>query len=243
MSKMIQIPNTTIYLTDGSVVMFPDGSDTKWLVKYGWYSYSGSTVFGWYYRSISGGVIEPLTEESLIDIIVVSGAFAPECPCPPPPVPPCPPYPPYPPYPPEPGPTPEQPAFISEEEKERYDAAFITFATIRARDKFTLHNDIPDGKIIRVNNAGDDEVGYFQWNRAAKEWDPWEVAAVTSVSANDKILSIDSRGALHSTLDASLQIDDHHQTAELSITGKDGTVVTTVDVTPLIPTWSVVVTE
>lgn len=243
MSKMIQIPNTTIYLTDGSVVMFPDGSDTKWMVKYGWYSYQESTVFGWYYRSISAGVIEPLTEESLIDIIVVSGAFAPDTPCPPPPFPPCPPYPPYPPCPPEPGPTPEQPAFISEEEKERYDAAFITFATIRARDKFTLHNDIPDGKIIRVNNAGDDAVGYFQWDRAAQEWKPWDVGAVASVSESDKILSLDSEGALHATLAATLQLNSDAQTAEIDITGKDGALISSVDVTPLIPKWRVVTTE
>lgn len=242
-NNMIQVPDTSTYLTEGSVVMFPDGSETKWLVKYGWYSYSGTTVFGWYYSSISAGEIKPLTEASLIDIIIISGAFIPDWPCPTPPFPPVPPCPPFPPLPPGPGPTPEKPAFISEEEKERYDAAFITFATIEARDELTLNNDIPDGKIIRVNNAGDDEVGYFQWNSDAQEWDPWEAPSVTSVSADDKILGIDNSGALYSTLAASLQIDAEDQTAEINITGKDGTQVTTVDVTPLIPRWRVVTTE
>ena len=242
-NNMIQVPDTSTYLTDGSVVMFPDGSETKWLVKYGWYSYLGTTVFGWYYRSISSGVIEPLTAESLSDIIIISGAFVPEWPCPPTPFPPVPPCPPVPPLPPGPGPTPEKPAFISEEEKERYDAAFITFATIQARDEFTLHNVIPDGKIIRVNNTGEDKAGYFVWDKIAETWGDWPGAGIISVDDDDKILSVDSSGALHTQLDASLQIDAEDQTAEISITGKDGEVVTTVDVTPLIPKWRVVTTQ
>jgi len=244
MPKMIPIPNTNMYLTELSVVMFPDGSETQWLVKYGWYSYQESMVFGWCYRSISDGVIEPLTEESLIGIIVISGAFVPPSPSPCPPPPPVPPHPPCPPHPVPPWPPyPEQPAYISKEEKERYDAAFITFDTLAARDEFTLNNEVPDGKIVRVNNVGDDEVGYFIWNGTTQEWDPWEVAAITHVSPDDKILSLDDEGALHATLDASLQVDEETQTAEINITGKDGGTVTSVDVTPLIPKWQVVVTR
>lgn len=242
MPKMIPIPNTDMYLTELSVVMFPDGSDTKWLVKYGWCSYQESLIFGWYYRSISEGIIEPLTEESLVDIIVVSGAFIPPWPhpqpCPPPP------FPPHPPCPPPPVPPyPEQPAYISKEEKERYDTAFITFDTLAARDAFTRNNDVPDGKVVRVNDIGDGEVGYYVWDNTAQEWNTWEVSAITHVSPDDLILSVDSDGALHSTLDASLQIDTEEQTAEINITGNDGATVTSVDVTPLIPKWHVVVTR
>lgn len=239
MPRMIPIPNTNKYLTELSVVMFPDDSETMWLVKYGWCSYQDSIIFGWYYRSISEGVIEPLTEESLIDIIVISGAFVPvwpsPCPPPTPPHPPCPP-PPVPPY-------PEPPAYISKEEKRRYDAAFITFDTLEERDTFTLYNDVPDGKIIRVNDVGDGEVGYFVWDNTAQEWNTWEVSGITHVSPDDLILSLDNDGALHSTLDASLQINTEEQTAEINITGKDGATVTSVDVTPLIPKWHVVVTK
>ena len=160
--KTLILPDGMTYVTDGSVVVISRFPKTKWVVHYGWYTYKGSQSMGWYLSSIPSQTTIPVSDEDLVGIQVVSGS----CPCPP--MPPCPP-PPGPPPGPKP-PCPHTPEYTLE--KDQYlQQAFISVENRSDRDLLNSLGDVPDGKIVRVNDDIDGKVRYYSWNRAAGTWD------------------------------------------------------------------------
>ena len=165
MPASLMVPNSNVTLFDGSVVILHRFPDTKWIVHQGWYSYEGANYNGWYFSSIPQQTIIPMNEEDLSSLTIVSGGpgYCPDMP-----------YPPIPgPFPPAPGPFPplpvgDLPAYISNDEKARYEAAFITLPLLADRDALNTEK-LPDGKIVRVNNVND-EAKYYIWNKYEGEW-------------------------------------------------------------------------
>lgn len=97
------------------------------------------------------------------------GTFPPG-PGPHPPVPgPIPFWPPAPIWPPKPpGPEPELPAFFSVKKEALLNAAFISLPSLKHRDNLGT-DDIPDGKIVRVNNVNG-KPAYYIWSKYELEW-------------------------------------------------------------------------
>ncbi len=106
-------------------------------------------------------------------------------PCPPGPKPPWPPVPgPVPPYPPDPDagiyPAPPDPdviappgdprAFFSKNDQFLLDGAFVTLPSMKYRDALPTVCNIPDGKIVKINNV-DGVTRYYSWNSPDQRWD------------------------------------------------------------------------
>lgn len=157
--RYLTLPDSNVRLYPGSVVIFPDPPDIRWILHVGWYSYEGERFMGWYFRSIPVGDIIPYEKADISNMIVVDNA----APCPP-----------VPPVPPGPCPPPDDPAVpFKRSLRDMLYAAFITVQTLE-----DLHNldtsVIPDGKLVRVN----DVLGvtkYYAWNAPHSEWDAIDI--------------------------------------------------------------------
>lgn len=160
--KTLMLPDGMTYVTDGSVVVISRFPNTKWVVHYGWYTHKGNQSMGWYFSSIPSQTTIPVSDEDLVGLQVVSGG----CPCPP-----TPPFPPSPSPPPGPQPPcPHTPEYTIE--KDQYlQQAFISVENRSDRDALNALGDVPDGKIVRVNDDVDGETRYYSWNRATGKWD------------------------------------------------------------------------
>lgn len=147
-----------VTLTDGSVVMLARYPNMKWIVHKGWYTYAGNQYQGWYFSSIPAQTTLPVTDAECVGIIVVSSGS-----CDVPPV-----YPyPYPPCPPGPGPGPDTP--FTPREKHELERAWITVDTTEQLSALNRRL-VPNGKIVRVNDKGDGNPGYFRYNQATQQW-------------------------------------------------------------------------
>lgn len=142
------IPGTNIQLYDGSTISLSRYPGTKWIVHNGWYTYSSTQYLGWYLCSIPEQVILPADDSTLQGVCVISNT----CPCPTP-------IPPYPPCP----PTPFPPDIFWE-----IDRSWISVETISERDKLNTRQ-IPDGKIVRVNNDNGTPK-YYIWSTVTNSW-------------------------------------------------------------------------
>lgn len=80
--KYLEVPNSNIKLTDGSVVVLSEDPSTKWVVHYGEYYYEGSRDIGWYFSSLPAQIIIPVTDQNLqsIKLIDQGGPYEFECP-------------------------------------------------------------------------------------------------------------------------------------------------------------------
>jgi hypothetical protein len=168
--KYLPIPNTDIKLVDGNIVVLDRFPGLKWVLHFGWYDYQGQSYQGWYFSSIPSQTIPPVSQQDLRMLQVVStksNDAQPEFPAPPDHHPQesmgCP-HPIFPPVPPL--PEMDRPAFFSVKCKEELDAAFITVPTIKKRNR--LHN-LPDGKIVRVNNVNG-KPKYYVWSAYEEQW-------------------------------------------------------------------------
>ena len=161
--QFLKIPNSDNVLYQGSLVKLKRFSEIVWILRYGWYKWDNQLNVGWNFLSTTDQTILPVLVSDLEDIIVVSqddpihkqdippkrisgdipedGEFYP------------------------------QPAYITVEEKERYDAAFISLETLADRNKL-LENPIPNGKIVRVNELDK----YFMWDSTNEIWNEVEFA-------------------------------------------------------------------
>lgn len=169
MSASLTVPNSNITLIEGSVVILQRFPGTKWVVHNGWYTYAGTQYMGWYFSSIPAQTIIPMNEQDLAGLTIVSSNDY-RCPDLP--------YPPIPgPFPPAPGPFPplpvgDLPAYVSNDEKARYEAAFISLPLIDDRDALNTDK-LPDGKIVRVNNVNG-EPRYYVWSQYNGVWEDVE---------------------------------------------------------------------
>lgn len=178
----IKVPNTGATISDGTIVMLARFPGVRWIVHDGWYTYNGQQYSGWYFSSIPANTVLPMNNQDLATLTVVSGTgsetgpdipgYWPPAPIPPyPPVPPCPPspqpYPPVPPIPPTPTPGGDAEVFTVKL-KAQLEAAFISVPTLKQRDNLDTE-DMPDGKIVRVNNVNG-EPKYYEWSKYSEEW-------------------------------------------------------------------------
>lgn len=158
--KYLTVPNTGIKLSDGSIVMLSRFPDTKWIVHYGWYTYNSQENLGWYFSSIPAQTILPANDQDLQLLTVISTGC--DCPtssnqCAPAPIP-------HPGYPMPGMPHGGMPPHVMYE----LDRAFLTVDTIAQRNELNRRL-LPDGKIVRVNNAGESPK-YYEWNQVKMEW-------------------------------------------------------------------------
>lgn len=181
--ESILVPTTGQYIDEGSEVALERFPTLVWTLRYGPYSYRGSNYQGWYFYIDKSRTTLPMNFRDLTSLTVIgstdvpSGIEYPE-------------------------PVELHPyvdclgidyAYITPEEKARYDAAFITVATLADRDAIYP---VPDGKIIRVNDVDGDTV-YYVYNRSLSEWSIIDVAPDLSpyatseyVDEHDNILQL-----------------------------------------------------
>lgn len=157
MSALI-VPDTGLELVDGSIVILARFPSTKWVVHYGWYTYSGQQMMGWYFCSIPANTVIPASDADLRMLKVVSNSGSCNCPGNAAPVVPAPPAPGCPPG----GP-------IQGHQAWELDRAFISVNTIAERNLLNKRL-LPDGKIVRVGNDGDGPQ-YYRWNQVTGEWE------------------------------------------------------------------------
>lgn len=165
-----------IRISNGTIVMLARYPGIKWTVRNGWYTYQGQQYTGWYFCSIGSETIIPMLDEDLALITVLSGGMGCDCnpispvPCPPPaPYPPVPPAPPTPPCPP---PDPGTHAKFDDHDQYQIDRAFISVNTLDERNQLSLRHLIPDGKMVRVNQAKEGEPGYYAYCAETQSWRP-----------------------------------------------------------------------
>lgn len=154
--ESILVPTSGQYIDEGTEVSLERFPTLVWTLKYGKYNYRGSNYKGWYFYIQDSRTTLPMNFRDLISLTVVGRDDVPD----------------------EieyPEPVELHPyvdclgidyAYITPEEKARYDAAFITVDTIVDRD---LIYPIPDGKIVRVNDV-EGEVVYYVYSRTSQEW-------------------------------------------------------------------------
>lgn len=154
------LPGTGQKVYPGDVVVLHRFPEIKWVVKHEYYTLNGQQYRGWYFLSIPTKNILPLTEEDLYGITVISGQGEVYPPCPPHP---CPPHPCPPPCP------PPRPVRFTESMADQLNRAFITVDTLKDRDAL-VKSGTTDGKIVRVNDIGTGESGYYRYYEAGDTW-------------------------------------------------------------------------
>lgn len=232
MSMKLTLPNG-LELADGTVVKLRRFSGVLWVVRFGWYTYSNRQFKGWYFSAIPNQSVLPVNPTDLNGITAVSGKLLDTKPEVPPDISKVPAPPPQPPTPINPE---YVPAFISKADKALYDAAFISVADLVALRALCMHK-LPDGKIVRVNDAGDQKPAYFIWSAATSEWIPFEFTPSIELVPNEKLLHIDAN-KLGSTLSITTEkIDD---VLYIVLKGVGGVEVSKVDASQFIGTSSLV---
>lgn len=146
-------------LLEGRVVTLRRFPASKFIMHLGWFQYDNENRYGWYFKSVTGNIVLPIVESDCRDMVIVdwnhighsldipprliSGELPEEYQ--------------------------EMPAYITNDEKKLYDSAFITVETLT--DRYALESyDIPNGKIVRVNEV-DGEVKYYVWNKSILSWE------------------------------------------------------------------------
>ena len=179
----LPLPDSELKLVDGNIVILERFPESRWILHNGWYEYEGQSYSGWYFVSILDDTVLPVCDRDLHAIVVVSTSSNdgfteyPAKPCPHPHHPGRYPHPIFPPVPPD--PETERPAFFSVELKKELDAAFISVPSIKKRDKL-IGPDLPDGKIVRVNNVGG-EPKYYVWSASFEEWQELNFATTEEI--------------------------------------------------------------
>lgn len=166
--ESLKIPNSSIELYEGSVVILARFPDLKWVVHHGWYTYNKQQCSGWYFSSIPSNTVLPVSADDLrlITVVAKSGGCPP---VPPESFPPSCPYPPRPgPCPPRPGPCPPTP-FLPKDFIKELNASFIVVQNIAQRKKLDTDR-FPDGKMICVNDV-EGERKYYRWKKSMADWE------------------------------------------------------------------------
>lgn len=167
--QYVIIPDTQQKVYKGSVVVLYRLPDLRWVLYYGPYDYLGTRRRGWYFSEITKGTVIPVTDRDLVRLKVIHSPKPGVLPPAPPPGP----------LPPEPEPVPEPepspvvpvPAPFTRDDKKRLKQAMLTVPDMNGLHE--LEDDsLIDGKVVRVNDIdGQGTVGYYSWNKKAKEWE------------------------------------------------------------------------
>jgi hypothetical protein len=177
--EQLNIPDTNTVLYPGSIVILAEYPYSKWIVKYGWYTYKDQQLNGWYFRSITDGTVLSLSNVNLAAITLVSQGERPAQPCPPPP--------PMPGPAPTPGPRPTPGYGFTPREADQLRRSFITVDSIRQRDALDDGN-LPDGRICRVNNVNG-RPKYYAYDVSTSTWIEQPIDFMTETVADEKYVS------------------------------------------------------
>lgn len=138
-------------LREGMVITIGKYDQTKFVIKYGWYTYDNKQYLGWYAESILDNLIIPTNLIDWMTVTVINdGCDCPPCPCPPH--------------------VHDRIIPFTESYKDLIDRTFIT---VDSYDEF-MHlskSRIPDGKIIKINNVGG-LTKFFTWSEEHHTWSP-----------------------------------------------------------------------
>lgn len=179
----ITLPETNMQLTDGCVVSIVRYPDVKWVLHHGWYVYNNDQRMGWYLSSIPEQTKIPLESDDLNGIVVHSIMYpTASCPTAPSPPPNCPGWPP-PPHPPHPE---------KGEIQRMLASAFISVNTLAERDALNRRHLLPEGKLVRVNDAGEGKPKYYAWHQATQLWEEADLTNGIDLSAYLTILDAEA---------------------------------------------------
>lgn len=152
------IPDTGTIVYNGDTVILAEYPGVMVVAAYGWYKHNQKSEMGWHFILLPTNEAVPAGDVNLSLLTVVS---TPSCrpvpPCPPGPIPP--------------GPCPPAPLRME-------DRTFITLDSIAQLKRLDTMF-MPDGRIVRVNNKGDGEPGYYEWSVATQEWIDWDIAEIS----------------------------------------------------------------
>lgn len=159
------IPDTGTIVYNGDVVKLSEYTSLA-IAAYGWYKHNQASELGWHFVLLDTKVAIPAGNVNLSLLTLVTRECGGGCH-------------------PHPHPCPPEPTKIK-------DRAFITLDNIAQRDRLDT-TFMPDGRIIRVNDAGDGSVEYFQWSVTSQEWQPWDIANNSyRILYKDSVSSLDS---------------------------------------------------
>jgi hypothetical protein len=140
------IPDTGTIVYEGDKVILSEYPNNFAIASHGWYEYNQTRTNGWYFLLIPTNKIIPAANVNLSLLTVVTSSS-----CPPP-----------------------RPTPIPDPDAHTQKRTFIVFDTIAERDGLTPEF-IPNGRIVRVNDAGDGEPEYYEWNADSQEWMSWDI--------------------------------------------------------------------
>lgn len=173
-STYLTVPSTGQKITDGTIVMLSRFPGTKWIVHYGWYTCDNQQCRGWYFNSIPANTKIPVTDEDLMMLTVISTNTnnTSGCDCHPGPSP-------------SPSPSPKPPTLpgpgghgLSPQQAFELNRSWISVDTIAMRDELSESRLLPDGKVVRVNRATEDnKPKYYIWNQVTEKWDDFVIAS------------------------------------------------------------------
>lgn len=143
----ILLPDGINYITEGTIVVLDKYPGVKWVTHYGWYTYAGNQALGWYFSSIPAMTILPVDQGLLVGLKIVGKED--EVPT---------------------GPCPSDGITFTKFDLMNIRQAFISVENIADRDRLNTLGDIPDGKIVRVNDTEDHTIAYYEWDRASGKW-------------------------------------------------------------------------
>lgn len=149
---MIDYTTPGCELKEGMVITIGEYDQTKFVIKYGWYTYKNQQYLGWYAESILENMIIPTNQIDWMTVTVINdGCDCGPCPCPPP--------------------HPHDRIIpFTESYKMLLDRTFIVVDTYE--DFLHLKTSyIPDGKIVKINNVGG-LTKFFTWNEETHTWNP-----------------------------------------------------------------------
>lgn len=138
------IPNTGERMYDGSIVTIATYPNIKWIAHYGWYVVNHQTYCGWYFKSIPSNITLSINSIDPSGIHVIDTR-----------------------------PKPDDPSVYTKftiKDKEMLDSAFISVNNLAQRDQLPI-SEIPNGKLVRVNDTGEGRPGYYAWNAIAEQWE------------------------------------------------------------------------
>lgn len=149
----IRTKDTNQDIASGSIIMFNNDPDTRWIIEYGPYLVQSKPASGWHATALPSGAVLPIDEATFQGVTLISSGSASSdsgcCPCRP--TPPTPPFPPVPPTP-------------------YFTAApnMITVRNVEERDRID-RSLLMDGKVVRVNDYNG-QPEYFEYDDETNSW-------------------------------------------------------------------------
>lgn len=140
------IPDTGTIVYEGDLVILSEYPDNFAIASHGWYEYEQTRANGWYFVLLPRRETIPAANVNVsLLTVVTSTSCAPPCPTP-----------------------------IPDPDEHTQSRTFITFDTIAQRDGLTPEF-IPDGRIVRINDAGEGKAEYYQWSAENEVWITWDI--------------------------------------------------------------------